>query len=348
MGAHVPLREIAAAFAIGTDAAEISRYGRGRINDTYRVRTTDRRTYILQRLHPIFGASVLDDHLYVSERANTHGIALPKIIPTRTGDIGLTEDGRIWRMLTFIPGQCFERSLTPARAESAGALVGRFHACFADDPYRMRHVRPGFHASAGILRKLRATILAHAGEPEWHAFHATAFAIASGLEAALREPAWEGLPDRIIHGDLKLSNVRFARDGRHAAALLDLDTMANASAIIDLSDAARSWANPGGEDDPAHARFDCAIFAAMMRGYLEHAALDHDERAALPNAILCMTLELAARFATDALERSYFRLDHRRYRTLFEQNAKKAETQLALARSVRAVRAEIFRIALSR
>lgn len=347
MAASLPLCTIAEAFAIHDTVVDIRRYGHGRINDTYRVRFRYRKPTILQRLHPIFGAEVLEDHAHITERGNACGLELPHIIRTRSGALCLEDSGRVWRMLTFIPGSSFEQPRTITQAEGAAALVGRFHACGASDPYRMRHVRPDFHATAGILRKLRAVLIANARSSKWHTLHSLAFAIVCELEEILREPTWEGFPDRIIHGDLKFSNVRFDRSGTRAIALLDLDTMANETVLIDLADAARSWANPSGEDDPDRAHFDDEIFRTMLRGYLKHSELDRDERTALPNAILRMTLELAARFAIDAFEESYFRLDRTRYPTLCMQNMFKARTQLALAHSIRSKRSEIRKIALA-
>ncbi len=54
-----------------------------------------------------------------------------------------------------------------------------------------------------------------------------------------------------------------------------------------------------------------------------------------------MTLELAARFVTDAFEESYFTLEPSRYASLYEQNREKAAAQLHLYADLAAKRRAI-------
>ena len=51
----------------------------------------------------------------------------------------------------------------------------------------------------------------------------------------------KGLPERIIHGDLKLNNIRFDETGNKAIAIVDLDTLGVSKIVIDIGDAIRSW-----------------------------------------------------------------------------------------------------------
>ena len=65
------------------------------------------------------------------------------------------------------------------------------------------------------------------------------------------------------------------------------------------------------------------------------------ERDAIPRAIFRITVELAARFCTDALRERYFAWDSRRFASASEHNQARTRGQLALARTVRAQRAAI-------
>ena len=91
-------------------------------------------------------------------------------------------------------------------------------------------------------------------------------------EAVLQTWAdWEGpssLPDRIGHGDLKISNVRFTGSG--AVALIDLDTLARGTPAAELGDAFRSCCNRSRQGEPP--RFDLELFSAGIRGYASRAA----------------------------------------------------------------------------
>ena len=143
------------------------------------------------------------------------------------------------------------------------------------------------------------------------------------------------LPMRIVHGDLKVSNVRFA--GRDAVALIDLDTVSRGPLDAELGDAFRSWCNPAAEDDPAPV-FALDLFAAAVEGYAagggRHGPTD-DEWASIVPGVERITLELSARFAVDALEERYFGWDATRFATRGEHNLVRATNQLALARQIR-------------
>ena len=151
--------------------------------------------------------------------------------------------------------------------------------------------------------------------------------------------SWEGdleSPNRICHGDLKVSNIRFDRNAETAVALIDLDTVGPMQLAAELGDAWRSWCNPAGEDDPSNARFDLSLFEASLRGFATTAPkLQAVEWENLTPGIERICLELAARFCADALNNSYFKEDRNIFPIPGSHNLHKARCQLALARSVR-------------
>ena len=130
-------------------------------------------------------------------------------------------------------------------------------------------------------------------------------------------------------------------EGARAVALIDLDTLGRGTLDAELGDAFRSWCNPASED-ATDAVFDLALFDAGVRGYAEGARGDAtpDEVRSIAPGVDRICLELAARFAADALSESYFGWDATRFATRGEHNLLRARGQAALARAVRDLRSE--------
>lgn len=325
--------EIARQFAFGEVMQSVEPFGRGRINDTFLVTTESGERYVLQRLNPIFAPSVLLDIDAMTRVMKERGFLTTLLIPTKDGELGILENGQCWRMLTYIPGRTIEEGITKDEARSGMKLIGKFHQIFAEHDYVFRHVRDGFHDTQKIMRGLEETISKYAGTKKDAALAKVGCAILGEYDS--RPHAWAHLPKRVIHGDPKLNNIRFADDGSRAIALLDLDTMGRHSVVIDIADAARSWCNRADEGDEGWARFDLDIFRAIMEGYTETANfLTEEEREAIPGAIAQIALELSARFLNDAYRESYFKLDRERYPDLFTQNSTKARAQFALCQNI--------------
>ena len=327
------LQNIAEQFALHENASTIEPFGNGRINDTFLVTTKSGGRYVLQKLNPIFAPAVLNDIEAITHKMKESGLHTTELIQTKSGELGIILDAACWRMLSFIPGRTVEEGVTEDEARSAMGLIGNFHHTFAQHEYQFRHIREGFHDTQKIMEGLGKTIEEFRGTKKGEVLVEVGGTILGEYDS--REHAWAHLPKRIIHGDLKLNNIRFANDSSHAIAFLDLDTLGRHSVVIDIADAARSWCNRADEGDVKQARFDLDIFRAMMIGYTKTAGfLSKEERVAIPGATAQIALELSARFAVDAYRESYFKLDHKRYPDLFTQNFAKARAQFALYRDI--------------
>ncbi|MCB9683809.1 MAG: phosphotransferase [Alphaproteobacteria bacterium] len=318
----------------------------GLINHTWWVRGADGIALgVLQQLNTsIFRPEVHEDIEAVTAHLASRGLPTPRLVRTRAGGLfHLTGDGRCFRVLTTIGDRTVDKLLDPADAREAGALVGRFHRAVADLDWSFRMVRPGAHDTPTHLRGLREAVLVHHDHRLWPEVRE----LAEELDVGWR--SWRGprdLPRRVIHGDLKISNVRFV--GPRALALIDLDTFARDTIDAELGDAMRSWCNPLAEDT-LDARFELDLFAAAMEGYAAGAGpdgLSEAEWAAIVPGIERICVELAARFARDALEERYFGWNPR-FGGRGEHNLLRARGQAALARSVRS-QADAATAALSR
>jgi thiamine kinase-like enzyme len=236
----------------------------------------------------------------------------------------------------------FDKVQSPAQAAAAGALVAHFHRALDGLDHTFVGLREGVHDTARHLARLREALALHTQ----HRLHRQVAPLAEQLLArAAALPPLPLLPARICHGDLKLNNLLFAGMAppacETAVCLIDLDTVGPMSLAHELGDAWRSWCNRSGEDTEL-ARIDLEIFRVSFLGY--RRALDRqladDERSALLGSVEWISLELAARFAADALRESYFGWDDRRYPGRGEHNLVRARGQLALHEAFAATRIE--------
>lgn len=301
----------------------------GLINQTVGIGRGGRLLAVLQRLNTtIFGADVHHDIEAVTAWLDRAGLPTPRLVPTLAGGLWHEDaEGGIWRLLTPIGAETHHRLTSPAMAREAGALVGRFHRATTDLDHTFRFTRPGAHDTDAHFDGLRLALMMGRG----HRLYKQVAPLADSLLDAWN--AWDGptdLPKRIVHGDLKVSNLRF-EDGR-AVALIDLDTLAMGTLDIELGDALRSWCNPAGEN-VERVEIDVDLFRAAMAGYLAEHDLDAHTRSAIVPGLHRICLELAARFAKDALEESYFGFDPQ-FGGRGEHNLLRARGQAALAASV--------------
>ncbi len=312
----------------------------GLIHQSFSVCDGDAR-YVLQRVSPIFSLSVHDNIAAVTEHLHRKGVPTPRLLATRRGQpyADLGDDG-VWRLMTGMPGVCFDTCQSPEQARSAGALVARFHSALADLDCEFQPLGIPLHDTAAHLAGLERALSEHRD----HRLHAAVAPLADEILGTAR--AWEplhGLPRRVIHGDLKFNNVLFAGESgaarRDARCLIDLDTVSRLPLYLELGDAWRSWCNRRGEDAP-EAELDLALFEACAEGYLGalNLELGAAERASLVHGLERISLELAARFAADALRESYFGWDPARFGSAGDHNLTRARGQLSLHRQAHQTR----------
>jgi Ser/Thr protein kinase RdoA (MazF antagonist) len=332
---------VLAAYALtpGTDIAPIEI---GLINRTYKVVRPEGepRALILQRLHPAFRGEVNRDFAAITAHLAEKGVTTPRLVPTQGGALWVDAADGAWRAQTFLAGRVVATAESPRIARSAAAAAGRFHRALADLTHTFHFTRPGAHDTPRHLAHLRAVLATHAEHPRFAEVRPVAERI---LAHAL--PPIPALPARIIHGDLKLTNVLFDDTLGEAVALLDLDTLAHGTLAVELGDALRSWCNPAGES-AVHAAVDLALVEAALEGYAEatRGLLTAEEPHALPAGLETIALELSSRFCADALEERYFGYDASRYETRGAHNLVRARSQLALAESVTAARAALAKV----
>lgn len=340
MSEHVPPEVVR---AYGLEGASLSPIAIGWINRTLAVAHGERRG-VLQRLHPVFRGEVNDDIAACTAHLAARGVPTPRVVPTGDGAHWIGADDGPWRMLSWVDGETHDALPSLAYARAGGRFVARFHHALTDLDHTFAFTRPGAHDTEAHLAKLRRLRATDAAFDEREAADAVADAI---LEAAEALPRFSREPTRIVHGDLKLTNLLFhdCPDGPEVAALVDLDTLAHGSLAIDLGDMLRSWCNTADEADP-EARVDAAVFEAAMGGYLESADewLTDAEREAIVPALETLCVELASRFAADLYEDSYFGFDAKRFESRRVHNLFRARAQLGLGLDARRQRDRLLSV----
>ena len=311
----------------GLDGAQVTPLGRGLVNQTYLV-SRGGLHFVLQRLNPVFCAAVNDNIDVVTRRLAEAGMVTPRLVPARDGclsvDIGV-EDG-LWRLLTYVEGVSFDVAASLGQARAAGCLVARFHRALDGLEHEFVGMRAGVHDTAHHLARLREALQAHTD----HRLHREVSLLAAELFAAVSGlPPLPRLPRRVCHGDLKLNNILFAGSqppaAEQAVCLIDLDTVGPMALAHELGDAWRSWCNRSPED-ASLAKFDLEIFRASFEGFRDSLgrSLAADERRACLHGVEWISLELAVRFAADALLESYFGWASERYPGRGEHNLARA------------------------
>ncbi|QGU32172.1 phosphotransferase enzyme family protein [Thermochromatium tepidum] len=328
-------------FAIERPVEAVAPLGRGLINETYRVETGGGCS-VLQRLNDrVFPAPerILTNLARLAEHPEppeSFGLRVPALIPSRTGAPFVRDaSGAVWRLMEFIPDTCtLPRLQETSQAREVGRILGRFHRWISALPSADFAVTlPGYHDTSGHLKRLMALSDARRAAPEMGPifdFIEARLDLAEALDRAVQSGR---IVPRLTHGDPKLDNILFDRDGRRALALIDLDTLQPGLIQHDLGDCLRSCCNVLGEaeTDPAKVRFDLVLAAAILTGYAEvtRGWLSDGDIDSLFDGIRVMPFELGLRFLTDHLQGDrYFKVDRP------GRNLIKAQIQFALVADI--------------
>ncbi|MBT4856679.1 phosphotransferase [Candidatus Uhrbacteria bacterium] len=317
----------------------VTKVSDGLIHQTYKVESMAG-DFILQRLHPLLGTSEIgQDFFAVTTHLNNEGFPAPEAVLGMGGEV-LVNDGEYnWRMQTYIDGRTYSKLDNPYVAKEAGAIYGRLHKSLASMDYEFQSELK-LHETEKIFAEFQEVIGNWGGD--------------IGLKESVRDEVDfilehlpkqflpSGLPQRVIHGDPKISNILFK--GGEAVGVIDLDTCNNHTVLVDVGDAFRSWC--GRDEDDSQNAFNLELFEAGWLGYIGTAGdfLTDEERSLVPRAISCITLELAARFLKDVFDDSYFGWDAERYASRREHNLARVRGQIALYKDLQDKLGDVNRI----
>ena len=319
-----------------TDQTDVSRYGSGHINDTFKVETKSGVRYILQRVNTdIFPPEMLKENVIrVTEHLAKKGI---KSLVVKGYE-------NPWRLYEFLEGYTSTDLVTePAQAELVAGAFAKFQNDCADmPPPRRGEIIPKFHDTVDRLRLLDEAAAADVKGRKASVAAELAFVDRRRAEAStLVEMMRRGdIPERITHNDTKINNVMLAPDGSNV--VIDLDTTMPGSALYDFGDMVRTSTAAAAEDekDLSKVYSKKEYFEALVRGYLANAKfLTEAERASMALSGRIITLTIGIRFLTDYLKGDIY------FHTAYpEHNLVRCRTQFRMVESMEAQKDDYERI----
>ncbi len=281
----------------------------GLINNTFRV-DLQHESYILQRINTsIFRNPELIHKNHAHIRAHLLAKGYPKevlqFICSNNGEELLSKDKEKWRMSRYIDGENVTSVKSLEMSRNAAASLAEFHYYLRDihcdkieDPipefcnfsYRIREFENAVqngdknrkNHSKELIEKLRSLL------PSLQEYISTI----------------NSLPNRVIHGDPKISNFLFLRGSTTVLSLIDLDTLMNGTICYDFGDMVRSFANTSHEDENSEQKkLDPLVYEETLSGYLGIGKqfLSKEEISCLPIAALGIPLIQSMRFLSDYL-----------------------------------------------
>ncbi len=327
---HAHLQPLLKSF--GLESKTVRPLSGGLINQTYAVGDD----HVLQGLHPVFAGEVNDDIFALLPHLKAGGCPVPELVQTTDGRTFETDaDGRPWRVLTRLRGKTVHVVENAGQAEAAAVGLARFHNALIDVEHTFVFSRPDAHNTHKHLMWLRRTV----NKNRSHRLHRDVEDVGIKIFQSFQlYGVLPPVPTLICHGDPKISNFLFT-DDEQLAGIVDLDTMGVLPLDVELGDAMRSWCNTSSEDD-THVDIDLNTCATLIKSYRNAAApkLRDMNWELVARGGERIALELAARFATDAIREEYFGWDASRYASRGEHNLVRARNQLALARAFQANR----------
>ena len=151
-----PVEELLAVLAkMGiAGVTDVSRYGSGHINDTFKVETESRVRYILQRVN----TDIFPEEMLKANILRVTGFLKEKGV--RSLEVVAYENP--WRLYAFLEGYTSVDVVTnPKEAELAAGAFAKFQNDLADLPApRLGEIIPRFHDTVDRLRLLDAAIAA--------------------------------------------------------------------------------------------------------------------------------------------------------------------------------------------
>ena len=310
------------------DQTDVSRYGSGHINDTFKVETKSGTRYILQRVNTdIFPPEMLKANiLRVTEHLRKKGI--------KSLEVKGYENP--WRLYAFLEGYTSIDLVTnPSQAELVAGAFAKFQNDLADLPApRLGEIIPKFHNTVDRLRLLDEAVAADIKGRKAKVAAELAFVDRRREEAAKIVTMMEKgeIPERITHNDTKINNVMLAPDGTNV--VIDLDTTMPGSALYDFGDMVRTSSAAAAEDekDLSKVYSKKEYFEALVKGYLSQAKfLTEAEKANLAFSGRLITLTIGIRFLTDYLAGDTY------FRTAYDDhNLVRCRTQFKMVESMEA------------
>ncbi|MBQ3154145.1 MAG: aminoglycoside phosphotransferase family protein [Clostridia bacterium] len=325
----------------------------GNINDTYIIHTVtedgEERDYTVQRInHYVFrnpeqvanNAYSVTEHIEKKLRAMGQKDIRRRVVRIYRMDNGRffyqSADRNFWRVLSYVYNSTNVSTANDLVLYGTGIAFGEFQRYLADfHAESLFTTIPDFHNTPKRFRDLRASAMkdlcGRAGEVQDELEYLYSMEEYVSLLDRLHKQG--KLPKRVVHNDTKCNNVMFDEETLTPLAVIDLDTVMPGYVAHDFGDAVRFACNTADEDEK-----DLSKVSLCLKSYMHFASgfvdqlwgiITETELETLPDGVLIITLELAARFLKDYLDGDlYFKCREPKH------NLSRTRCQIALAKDI--------------
>ncbi|AZB10730.1 aminoglycoside phosphotransferase family protein [Chryseobacterium sp. G0162] len=329
---------------INTGNYTLSPINDGLINTTYLLEDLDQqKKFILQKInHSVFKQPevIVSNHLMVNEllRSNNYEFQIIEPIPSLTGQL-LVKDANDepWRMLSFVENSITFLTVPSLQTafEAAKAFSYFLNIVNTEKLPAIEDTLPNFlnfKKRIEDYKKALENAVPHLKESAKAEIEITNQLISLPEEWIEMEKS-NLIPKRIIHADVKISNILFDQN-HQPLAVIDLDTMMISTLLYDFGTMIQSYTNTTHEDDgSAKNNFNPEMYEAVKKGFLFYLKekLTPEEYAHLDYAAQVAIYIQEVRFLTDYLNGSVY------YSTKYpEHNLDRTRNQLELLKGLRA------------
>lgn len=342
--------------------SDIQEFSSGHINDTYLIKTSEEKHFVLQRIN----TGVFDDvpalvnnkvkisqHLASKQKSLSPEEIYKKVLsflPAKTGEFYYQDlEGSYWNLTYYIANSVSYDTVTNKEiAYEGGKLFGEFINQTSDfDASQIVEIIPGFHDVPKRLLQFQQA--REQATPERLEQAANAIEKVEDLReemVLLQQLKDEGkIPTRVTHNDTKISNALFDTNNK-GLCVIDTDTVMPGIVHNDFGDAIRTICNSAEEDqkDLNLVKFNLPYYQAYLRGFLEELkqSLSNIEIKYLPLGAKTIIYIMGLRFLTDYLAGDKY------YKTSYgEHNLDRAKNQFKLIESFEEQYDEIKKISNS-
>ena len=323
---------------VSKENTEISTVESGLINNTFKLKILNQ-TYIMQRVNlNVFRNPKIIHKNYsrvymhlVESKYPRHKI---NFIKSFNGDELLIHENEAWRISHYIEGETHHVCNSLEMAFKAAESLAEFHFHLQDfDVNKLITPLPRFCDFKFRVEEFKkATKFGNQdrrliGDKLIQEITANLYLIQSYIDLV------KYIPNRVIHGDPKLSNFLFDRTNQNVISLIDIDTIMPGTILYDFGDMVRSFSNTLKEDDSMGIEcFNKDIYEALFNGYAKIAKefITDQESKNIPLASMCLALVQSIRFITDYLNGdTYYQVNYE------NQNFDRANNQFSFFKEIK-------------
>ena len=322
----------------------------GHINDTFLVKTSGTKNYILQRInHNIFKdvPGLVNNKILISNHIRSkygnlseedlNKKVLSFVKTKKTNFYYHKENGDFWNVMIFIANSITHNIVVDKEiAYEGGKLLGAFLNATSDfESSQLIDVIPNFHDMSFRYKEYESSMQIASKERLEKAINYKKIVSDLKTEMHILQELKEAkvIPVRVTHNDTKISNSLFDNDNK-GICMIDTDTDTVMPGIIhyDFGDAIRTICNTAAEDekDLSKVEFNLAYYEAYEKGFLEKT-----KDTLFPISIKYLSLGaktmifiMALRFLTDYFNNDvYYKVNYP------EHNLDRARNQFKLIKS---------------